>query len=324
MCTAIHIAGRIPLFGRTLDVACAYGEEVVVTPGGMPLGFSCGVRRETHLPIVGMAHVFEGQALYYDAVNAAGLAMAALRFQGNAVYRAARKGRRGVASFELISYVLSACRTVEQAVALLADVDITDESVSEALPTTPLHWMIGDAKRAVVVESVGDGVKIYENSCGVLTNNPPFPAQCLQLSRFLQLTPGVPQNTLCPALTPALDSLGLGAVGLPGDFSSPSRFVRAVFAKTHTVMGDTEAACVTRFFEIMGMLAVPQGCVCDGEGRAHFTRYTSLATGGTYYFSTQDCRHVHALSLADFPTNATQLYRFALPSAESVTFLQVR
>ena len=230
MCTAMTFPqGGEHYFGRTLDLDRSLGERVVAAPRNYPLRFRAAGTLERHYAMIGMALAGEDYPLYYEAANEAGLAMAGLNFPGNARYAAPAEGRDNVASFELIPWMLGQCADVEQAEGLLARLNLTDASFREDLPPAPLHWMLADGRRTIVVEAMEDGMHIHPNPAGVLTNNPPFPFQMHHLRQYLNLTREEPVNRFAPALDLAPDCLGMGAVGLPGDLSSPSRFVRAAF-----------------------------------------------------------------------------------------------
>ena len=170
--------------GRNLDYEFSYGEEVTVTPRNYPFAFLHGGTMESHYAMIGMAFVAEGYPLYYDAVNEKGLGMAGLNFVGNAVYRDAVRGKDAayVAQFELIPWILGRCGSVREAKAALSGMAITGTPFSPQLPTAQLHWMIADREACIVVESTEDGLHIYDNPVGVLTNNPPFPMQLFALT----------------------------------------------------------------------------------------------------------------------------------------------
>ena len=170
MCTALHAHG---CFGRTLDLEHTYAEQVVLTPRDFPFAWRHLPATKEHYAILGMAMVVDGYPLYYDGVNACGLAMAGLRFPHSCAYVAAREG--DVASFELIPYVLGRCATVDEAKTALAQVRIGDTAFSDAYPPSPLHWMVADERKSIVVEATAEGVQVYDNPVGVLTNEPPFP-----------------------------------------------------------------------------------------------------------------------------------------------------
>ena len=111
----------------------------------------------------------------------------------------------------------------------LDGVKIVQESFSDTLPVTPLHWMLADPDECVTLECTAEGTRLYDNPFGVLTNEPPFPFHAANVNRYMSLHEGLSANRLSPDLPLINHSLGLGAIGLPGDFSSASRFVRAVF-----------------------------------------------------------------------------------------------
>lgn len=314
MCTAISHCGKYHLFGRTLDLECGYGEQVVITPRCCPLRFLKERTVFRHSVLIGVASLQADTPLYYDAVNEHGLGMAALNFPTNAVYRVPRSEVSNIASFELIAWVLAQCSTVKEAVALLEGANIIASSFSEALPATPLHWIVADKTCSVTVEAVEQGLKIYENPFGVLTNNPPFPYHVTHVADFLQLGAQVPQNNLCPTAAVQPYARGMGAMGLPGDYSSASRFVRAVFAKNHTACGEGEREAVNGFFHIMDTVAVPYGCVRSERGEPVCTVYTSCANTdtGTYYFTTYNDRRIRAVSLQNVPLDAAEPIVFSM------------
>lgn len=299
MCTALCSYGNFHLFGRTLDIEGSYGESVVITPRGFDMTFIHEGRLSTHLAMLGIAIVKGGIPLYYDAVNEAGLAMAGLNFPISCVYSDKKPDMKNISSFELIPWVLFQCKSTAEAIRLLSNTNITNDSFSDSLPTSPLHWIISDSTSSAVVESVSGGIRIYENPLGVLTNEPPFPYHEANICNFLQLGSHTPKNNLCPDINLTLYSRGLGAVGLPGDYSSQSRFVRAVFSESHTAKENDEIESVCRFFHIMDTVSVPLGAVKTSEGKNVFTLYTSCASTKTktYYFTTYSSRHIKAVRL---------------------------
>lgn len=311
MCTAVSFHPSAHYFGRTLDLEHSYDERITITPRRFPLPFRHLPTLCTHHAIIGTAFVQEGYPLYYDAMNEKGLCMAGLRFPIHCAYSAVAAGRENVASFELIPYLLGRCGDIAEAKALLQTLHITDCAFSDALPPSMLHWLIADAHSAITVEQTAEGLHVYDNPVGVLTNEPPFPMQMLRLSEFMQLSPGVPENRLAPAA--ALDpySRGMGAMGLPGDSSSPSRFVQAVFCKSHSFCSEEEADCVSQFFHILQSVAQLRGCVVLADGSLERTIYSSCyhPKSGIYYYTTYENSAVTAVDM-----NAEELESEALIS----------
>ncbi len=321
MCTAVNTRG---LFGRTLDIEGSFDESVTVMPRNFPLEFKNEGTLPAHPAILGMASVRGGVPLYYDAVNEAGLCMAALKFPDNAVYHKPREDKHNVASFELIPWVLGKCRTLLEARELLIKTNVTYDDFAANVKSTPLHFIVADGEGAIVAESVADGLKIYENPLGVLANNPPFPYHATRVCDFMHLTSDYPENTLCADVPLAPYSGGMGAIGLPGDFSSSSRFVRAVFAKNHTLLEGTQSERVGAFFHIMDTVGVPRGCEKNAEGERLFTLYTSCIDVGTrtYFFTTYENRRIRALSLGGVDLDASTLICRDISGGEDVEYMR--
>ena len=324
MCTAISDhSSPSHLFGRTLDLECSYGEQNVITPRAFAFDFLYEPPQPRHLALIGTAHILNDRPLYYDAVNEAGLAIAALNFPSLAVYHAPRAGAHNVTSFELIPWLLGQCETLDDTKRLLHDTVITSDQAADDLPATPLHWLIADAHGAVTVESAKEGLKLYDNAVGVLTNAPDFPYHMTHLADFSRLDSAFLKNSLCPSIDLPLYSRGMGALGLPGDPSSASRFVRAVFAKYHTLPDTDELAPVSRFFHVMDTVAQPRGLAITEDGRPVFTVYTSCidTAQGIYYFTTYDCRRIRAARLHSADLENGALTVLPMQSDENVAYL---
>lgn len=320
MCTAATYRTKDFYFGRTLDYEFSYGEEITVTPRNYPFSFRYLPEKREHYAIIGMAHVEEDYPLYYDAVNEKGLGMAGLNFVGNAVYGEVREGKENVAVFELIPYILSQCENTEEARELLGKIQITDTRFMEQLPNGRLHWIIADEKEAITVESVTEGLKIYENAPGVLTNNPPFPMQMFQLNNYMQLSSRQPENLFSDQLSLETYSRGMGALGLPGDLSSASRFVRVAFTKLHARSGEGEADSVGQFFHILGSVEQTRGCCELENGKYEITIYTSCcnATKGIYYYTTYTNRQITAVDMHREKLDGTELIRYPMLEEEQI------
>ncbi|MCI8529890.1 MAG: choloylglycine hydrolase family protein [Lachnospiraceae bacterium] len=299
MCTAATYNTKDFYFGRTLDYDFSYGEEVVITPRNYFFRFRNMGDMERHYALIGMAHMEEGYPLYYDAVNEKGLGMAGLNFVGNACYGEKVQGRDNVAVFEFIPWILCQCATVGEARELLGRIHLTDEAFNHRLPVAQLHWLIADQHEAIVVESVREGLRIYDNPTGVLTNNPPFDEQMFHLNNYMSLSAKDPENNFSPQLPLYIYSRGMGAIGLPGDLSSQSRFVRAAFVKMNSVSGDSEAESVSQFFHILGAVEQQRGCCNVGDGKYEITIYTSCcnALKGIYYYTTYGNHQITAVDM---------------------------
>lgn len=299
MCTAISYGKKRHYFGRNLDLEGNFGEGVIITPRNLPIDYRCEGASARHYAMIGMGFVQDNMPLYFDAVNEHGLGMAGLNFPKNAVYLPEQEGKRNITPFEIILYVLGNCKTVGEARALLEEVNLVNISFSEKLPLTPLHWMVSDMVCSIVVEPTADGLKIYDNPTGVLTNNPPFPMQLQRLNDYLSLTPYEPTPRFGEGIGLTSYSRGMGAMGLPGDWSSASRFVRTVFAKETSVCGEGEAEHVSAFFHLLQCAAVPRGCMRLKEGVYEETVYSSCysAEEKIYYYTTYSNQRIHGVRM---------------------------
>lgn len=320
MCTAITYTAKDFYFGRTLDYECTYGEQIVIMPRAYPLPLWHLGQLNHHYAAIGMAHVAEGYPLYYDGINEKGLGVAGLNFVGNAHYNPPMPEGLNVASFELIPWILGSCATVKEAVALLKKANVTDDAFSGELPPAALHWLIGDRREAVAVEATREGLKLLPNPVGVLTNNPPFEQQLFRLNDFMALSPRQPENRFSDWISLDAYSRGMGAMGLPGDLSSQSRFVRAAFVKMNALPGKTEAENVGQFFHILGSVEQVRGC-CEVEpGAYELTQYTSCgnADQGIYYYTTYGNRQITGINMHREDLEGRELICFPLIRAEQI------
>lgn len=320
MCTAVTYKTKDFYFGRTLDYEFSYGDEVVITPQNYPLSFRNMGTKESHYAMIGMAHVAEGYPLYYEAVNEKGLGMAGLNFVGNADYKEELAGKDNVTTFEFIPWVLSQCATVKETRALLDKINLVKTPFNEQLPVAQLHWMIADREETITVEAVREGVRIYDNPVGVLTNNPPFPEQLFQLNNYMYLSTKSPENLFSDKLPLKTYSRGMGALGLPGDLSSQSRFIRASFVRMNSVSGDSEEESVSQFFHILGAVDQQRGCCDVGEGKYEVTIYTCCcnADRGIYYYTTYDNHQITAVDMHKEDLEGSRLVRYGLIEGEQI------
>ncbi len=320
MCTAITYKNRF--FGRTLDIEYTYPKQIVVTPRHFELTFRKMPSLCRHYAIIGMAMTQEGYPLYFDAANECGLAMAGLNFPDNAYYFDEKEGCDNITPFEFIPWVLGRCKSLDEARALLENINLCRIDFSPQLPLSPLHWIIADREKAITVESVSEGLKIYENPVGVLTNNPAFDYHMTRLCDFINLTSRPPENRFGDVSLPTY-SRGMGAIGLPGDLSSSSRFVRAAFVKINSVCGEGEDESIGQFFHILGSVEQQRGCVIMPDGALELTEYTSCIDldKGIYYYTTYGNHRISAVCMNKCDLSGRELCTFPLIEKQQI-FMQ--
>lgn len=321
MCTAITMNMEDFYFGRTLDFDQSFGEEITVTPRAFPFPFRHRDSINRHYAIIGMARVDEGYPLYFDAFNEAGLAMGALNFVGYAHYKKSAADKENIASFELIPWILGQCSCISEAREHLNRVNITDTAFSCRLQPSQLHWIIADCKETIVAEITQKGLTVYDNPVGVLTNNPEFDDQLFHLNDYMSLSAEEPVNRFSDRIQLKSYSRGMGALGLPGDLSSQSRFARAAFTKLNARQGNTNP--ISQFFHILDTVAQVDGCCKVGEEAYEKTLYTSCCNvdKGIYYYTTYENRQITGIDMKREDLNSSGLIRYPLIRKEQITFV---
>jgi choloylglycine hydrolase len=320
MCTAISYKNGGSYFGRTLDIEKSFGESVTITPRLFPLRFNDMGIMGAHYAFIGMAHVLKGYPLYYDAVNEKGLGIAALNFTQNAHYRPREDNKENISYFELIPWLLCQCATVAEAKARLERLNITHTPFSKDLPVSELHWLVADREQSITVEAVEEGIKIYDNPTGILTNNPPFPQQMFYLNNYMSISAKTPKNTFAKQLALKTYSRGMGALGLPGDLSSSSRFVRAVFTKSNSSSPKTENDNLSQFFHICDAVSHTRGCCLTEKGESQITIYSSCCNQdkGIYYYQTYNNRQITAVNMFGENLDSKELISFPLIQTQQI------
>lgn len=314
MCTSISFT-KPALYGRNLDLEISFGEQVVIAPREFPFSFHHREPLLKHPAVFGMAHVAGGVPLFAEAANENGLYMAGLNFPGYAYYFPDEECEmERIAPYELIPFLLGTCSTVEEARRALEKIRITAIPLSPEYPLAPLHWHIADATGSFTVESMADGMHIYENPVGVLTNNPPFPFHMMNLNNFQALSPNQPDNHFAPNLDLRTYGQGMGAMGLPGDVSPMSRFVRAAFLRSHGDFGEDPEKNVVQFFHILDAVAMVRGSVITPEGNYDKTIYSSCIDPErrTYYYKTYESSRICAVRVTEEMSRGSTLHEFPL------------
>ncbi len=322
MCTALSFKKKDCYFGRNLDLDCSYGEEVCVMPRRYPLSFRKAGDLPEHYAVIGMATVVNGEPLFYDGVNEYGLGMAGLNFPNNATYYPLAEGKDNITPFEFIAWILGKCKSVKEARALLEKINLVNIPYSDTLPLSPLHWIIADKESSIVVETMAGGMKIYDNPVGVLTNNPPFPYHLTNLNNYRNLRVDNGENYFSGKVPLENYCQGLGAVGLPGDVSSPSRFVRMVFNSANSVCEEEENSAVSQFFHLLSSVEMVRGACVTEKGKEDITVYSACvnADKGLYYYTTYDNRQIQCVDMHKVRLDGEKISRFPLALSNGIAY----
>lgn len=320
MCTAATYKTKDHYFGRTLDYEISYNEMITIAPRNFSFKFLKVDNMNTHYAMIGVATVVNEYPLYFDAVNEEGLGMAGLNFPENADYKPVKEGMDNISPFEFIPWILGQCATVEEAKNLMANINLVQINFSDSLPLAPLHWIISDREKSITVESLKQGLKIYDNPVGILTNNPPFETQMFNLNNYMSLSKNNPTNNFAKGLDLSIYSRGMGAIGLPGDLSSMSRFVKATFTKMNSCSGDSEMESISQFFHILGSVEQQRGCVLLGENQYEVTLYTSCCNTdkGIYYYTTYENNQITGVDMHKENLNSSGLVIYPLIKEQQI------
>lgn len=323
MCTAASYKTKDTYFGRNLDYEHSYGEEVVVMPRNYPLHFLTKDTIKSHYAMIGMASVMDDTALYYDAFNEKGLAIAGLNFVGNARYHSKTEGKDNIAQFEIIPWILSQCENISEAKALFERMNILDTPFKAGLPVAELHWLVSDLNETITVESVDDGLKIYDNPAGVLTNNPPFPFQMQNLANYRNVSAYNKEATFAKGLELPEYSRGMGGLGLPGDLSSQSRFVKVAFTRMNSLSDDSDLSSISQFFHILASVEQQRGCCDLFNDKYEITIYSSCCNlnKGTYYYNTYNNHQINCIDMHKENLDSDTLSRYPISDEEVINMI---
>ena len=167
-----------------------------------------------------------------------------------------------LAPWQVVTWALTNFATVEEVRAALPDIRVANVEFPTWNTVPPFHYVMTDATGATItVEYVAGELEIYDNALGVLTNSPPFDWHMTNLRNYINITADPQKNVTLDGVN--LDPLSTGGnlFGLPGDFGSPSRFVRAVVFSKMSPQAATGQDAVMQGFHLLDQFDIPQGAV---------------------------------------------------------------
>ena len=313
MCTGVRFSdndGNM-YFGRNLDWTEGYGQKVVLTPKGYKYQSAfLGEMEPRHGALIGMAIVIENTPLYFDCANEAGLAIAGLNFPGYAKYEAnAVDGKQNIAAYEFPLWVTMNFSSVDEVEKALENAAIVAKPINEQFPVSELHYIIGDKNRSIVVEYTKNGMEIFKNDVDILTNQPGYNWHQENLRNYMNLEPKHPAEVKWGKAE--MKPFGSGSMmrGIPGDYYSPSRFIRVAYLNTHYPTKNSEDENVMRLFHTLTGVAMIDGAAAmDGENyeKTIYTGGYSTASK-TYYYNTYDNPAIMHVSMSDYDTESEKL-----------------
>ena len=324
MCTAVSYNNS--LFGRTFDYHKSYGERIIITPRDY---YQIGETKNRYA-MIGVGVLAGDEPLYFDGMNEWGLFCAALNFSGFANYGKTEGKRAVISSSHLIGFLLGLCRSVNEVRDVVANLGISTEGPGGGIKPTSLHWMVCDRRSCIVIEPLGEGLRVFDNPFGVLTNGPDFTFHTIRMADFLSLSPKNQKDKLTDGTVKPYSN-GLGAFGLPGDFSSSSRFVRAAFVRKNLLSvsdfyretSKQPTSQIDDFFSLMSSVSLPFGLSFGEDDMPMQTIYTVCAdpNGLNYYFTDFTCRRVRRVKFGEEHFSMKTIALYQIYSSEDVKAL---
>lgn len=286
-CTEVRVKATdgAVVTGRSMEFAVELGSHARVMPRGVaqkgstPKG-GAGIswtNRHGYVYVDGF-----GLDLAADGLNEAGLSVGALYLPGFAAYQPLADGQESKAlnQVELASHLLGTCATVAEVRALLPQLAVWEFKLASPPVPLPLHWSITDASGAgLIVQFTKDGLHFHDNVVGVLTNSPDFAWHLVNLRNYVALSPMEPSDKTIGGVSFAGLGQGSGMIGLPGDFTPQSRFVRAaVLVRTLLPVADAGQA-LSGVVHIMNAVDIPHGAIREevkGKVYSDYTQWTAF------------------------------------------------
>jgi choloylglycine hydrolase len=330
-CTGITIKPRdgSVIFARTLEFAVDLRSDVIVVPRGRAFvgaapGDLPGLRWTTRYGFVG-ANAF-GLPVAVDGLNEKGLHVGLFYFPGFATYQKvdATEAGKALAPWELGAFLLGTCADVKEAVTAAEGVRV-GAVVQKDMGFVPgVHYVVTDSGGGgVVLEHVGGQLKVHRNPLGVMSNSPTFDWHMINLSNYVNLSvTNVPKLDLAGVELQGLGQ-GSGMLGLPGDFTPPSRFVRAVAFSKSALPVDTAREGVLQAFHILNQFDIPKGAARGtdhGKPAADYTLWTSAADlkNRRYYVRTYENSRIRMVDLKALDLDAGAIRTISLKGEEQI------
>lgn len=339
MCTALTLNNnKIHLFGRNLDIEADYGWSVVITPRKFSIPLRFHKAQDQKYAVIGMGMVILDQKskknypLYAEAANEEGLAIAGLNFPRTAFYPkpGTVKGAFEVTPFELIPFILSSFKTVKEVKAFIEknNLQIVDEPFSPQMLNSPLHFIIADkTDDSIVLEPCKDGLKVYDNKLGILTNNPTFDWQMTNLSFYQNLHQKQTNDAEWYHYNLQPFGQGFASYGLPGDWTPPSRFVKTAFLKATTDQNEDDENLIAQFFHILDNVSMVKGGIIvqtpNNKEAYDITLYSSCINleESVYYYKTYKNNQINVIDLKKEKLDTDEIKTFKLVDKQSFNFV---
>jgi choloylglycine hydrolase len=333
-CTGIMLTagdGTV-VHARTLEFAIDLHSDVIMVPRGYarvgttPDGKQ-GVKWKAKYASVGANGV--GMPVIFDGVNEKGLSSGLFYFPttaGYMSYTAADAGKT-LAPWEVGSWMLENFASVEEVKANIGTIVVPAVVFQEWGFAPPVHFIVQDASgQSIVIEYVGGKLNVHDNPLGVITNSPAFDWHMTNLRNYVNFSmSNVPPIKLGSVKLEPFGQ-GSGMLGIPGDFTPPSRFVRAVAFSQSVLPSQTGQDAVLEAFHVLNQFDIPKGAAREHEKDEHgnvladYTIWTSASDlkARRFYFRTYDNSQIRMVDLMRMNVDAKEIIMISMKGGETI------
>lgn len=329
MCTSFtyQIKNGSNALARSMDFAFKLDPDIVL----IPRGFSWQAQpdravRTTTYAFTGLGRHL-GEYVFADGVNEQGLCCAVLYFSGYASYqKEPLENKINLAPHEVVFWLLSSCSTVGQVREAVKDLNITASVIDLLGLVPPFHWIVTDRLGdTIVIEPLEDGLSVCDNPVGVMSNSPDFSWHMTNIRNYIGVRPYQLKPVTLGGVTFAPFGQGSGTMGIPGDYTPPSRFLRALFGKETINRAENELDAVTAIFHILSSVDIPKGSVVTDKG-IDYTQHSCcmFCDSGAYYFKTYDNSQIIKVDLFAEDLNAPAAKTWPVPKTQQINAVNAR
>ncbi|WP_182199777.1 linear amide C-N hydrolase [Paraliobacillus salinarum] len=305
MCTTVgfsHKEGFV--FGRTLEVGVTLDNEVAYIPSDVD-GYikAIGTTFSSKYATIGSA--FSKIELLGDGINEMGLMGSNNLLPHYATFSPeAVDGKINLTTSYAFNYLLTRCSNVAEVREEASKMNITAYGETKEDASTTMHFFFMDATgEKVVLEPINGMLVAYDNPYGVLTNAPEFDWHETNLKNYLHLQPENIEKATFNETTVSKLGEGTGMLGVPGDFTPPSRFVRAAYFVANTPKQLNRHDAILQNFRILSQFDIPTGAVIETEKKLKDeTLYTSVmdTKENAYFIKCHDHINIQPFYLKDY------------------------
>lgn len=327
MCTGLTLKSKngLHFFGRNMDLEYNFNQAPHLVPRNFKYKNVVDNKEyKTKYAILGMAMSMDNHPLFAEGFNEEGLGCAGLNFPGYGYYeREEKEGKINIGAFDLIFHLLSNFKTVYEVKEAMKNINLMHIAFKEALQIVPLHWIVSDKEgECIVIEKTKEGLKIFDNKIGVLTNSPTFDYHITNLNQYIGLSSNNPKPTLWDNLELKALGQGVGMVGMPGDYSPASRFVKTAFTKAKITGNNDEISTVNAFFHILDSVAMVSGSVVTPDNKDDITLYSSCMCQDSkiYYYKTYKNNQINAIDMKKEDLDASEMKIFEYLDKEAINY----